>query len=286
MDLDIDPEELKGGEKIEKANELIKYMRRHGRLEELVSLLESVRPKINWRSDTIGTETENEILVRMVEHSRTSRDRDIHKLKHTAHKIDMAGVSLTDFWKEITNDPQQEMIDRIVNEDIHFRAIFVHPDAAYLTQRWVEDDKESLEELREIQKDSVELCVKFYKKLTDYYHSSKNSPIKPQGRFKVKLTKFCPYYSIERYDSTIYWGLYTADSTGIYSPMFLVTLKEHYLLFDKFRKHYIDLLSKNINRENDDLYLIRMEGGSPKLNRVLADTILGKEMVDNILEGK
>ena len=70
-DLDIDPEELKGGEKIEKANELIKYMHRHGRLEELVNLLESVRPKINWRGDTIWTESENEVFVRIFYHEYT-----------------------------------------------------------------------------------------------------------------------------------------------------------------------------------------------------------------------
>ena len=193
-DLVVDPEELKGGEKIEKVNELIKYMHRYGQINDLVDMLKSVRPKVNWEKDTIGTDSENTINIQMVSHSRASRDQDIHKLKRTARKIDMAGISLKDFWEEITHDPDQKMINRIVNEDIRFRVIFVHPDAAYLTQRWVEDDKESLDELRDIQKDTVELCVTFYKNLTNYYHSNKNSPLKPKDRFKVKLTKFLPIF--------------------------------------------------------------------------------------------
>ena len=81
---------------------------------------------------------------------------------------------------------------------------------------------------------------------------------------------------------------FTGDCTLLirldtYAPMFLTTLKEQYLLFDKFRKHYIDLLRKNVNRESKDLYLIRMEGGPPSLNRSLVNEILGKEMVDKIL---
>ncbi len=284
QDLDVDPEELKGGEKIEKANELIKHMRRRDRMDALINMLEIDRPNVNWRMETISAKSEDEPSIKMVTNSRATFDRSIHKLKHRAHKIDMAGISLSNFLNEIVHDPNQEMIDRLVNEDIRFRIIFVHPKADYLKQRWIEDNKSSLEELCEIQRDSVELCVNFYKQLVDYYQSPKNSPLQPQGRLKVKLIKFCPYFSIERYDSTLYWGLYTSDSSGIYAPAFIATLKENYLLFDKFRKHYIDLLRKNFDEE--DLYLIRMEGGAPSLNHALAEEILGKEKVNGILESK
>lgn len=282
QDLDVDPEELSGGEKIEKANELIKYMRRRDRMDALICMLETDRPNVNWRVDTISAESDDETLIKVITHSRVSFDRHIHTLKHRARKIDMAGISLAGILDEIVHDPNQEMIDRVVNEDIRFRMIFVHPKADYLKQRWVEDEKSNLEELCAIQKHSVELCIRFYKQLTDYYQSAKNSPLKPQGRLKIKLTKFCPYFSIERYDSTLYWGLYTSDSSGVYAPVFLVTLKDNYLLFDKFRKHYIDLLRKNFDEE--DLYLIRMEGGAPNLNLPLAEEILGKETVAKILE--
>jgi hypothetical protein len=283
-DLGVDPETLDGANKIEKVMALIHYMQHRGQTDELIEMLEQLRPNVYWRKNTIQIKSENEFLLKMVAISRGSFDREIHLTKHRARKIDMAGISLTNFFEEIIDDPHEKLIDRLVNEDIRLRVVFVHPKANFLEQRWIEDNKGSLEELRAVQRRSVESSIKFFKKLADYYGSQKNSRVKPQGRFMVKLTKFCPYFSYERYDSDIYWGLYTADSAGIHAPMFLTTLQENYRLFDKLRNHYIDLLRKNHYGEQDDLHLIRMEAGAPSLNYQLAEDILGKEMVDALLK--
>ncbi len=157
FDIGLDFEDLSGDEKIEKTVQLIKYMQRREQLPELIQALYEKRQNVNWESCLGGGEDDIH-YVKLISMRRTSDARKIHDTKHIASKIDMGGVQLTSFLKEIITDPKQEMIKRLFNEDVRVYAVFVHPDANCLIQRSIEDS-DDLENLRESQRASVEMCL-------------------------------------------------------------------------------------------------------------------------------
>lgn len=227
--------------------------------------------------------------IKMVASTRNLMDPSIHNKKNKAKKIEMAGVSLTGFLREIANDQNQTIVNRVLIENTRLRAAFVHPDSPFLVQRAVEDNRNDVNGLRQLQFESIEYCLQFYKHLKKQYLSAKASGLieKPKGTVQVKLIDFCPYLTIERYDGEIYWGLYTSDTAGEYAPMFLASRNENYVVYDKLKLHFNDLLNKHMGNasKNRDLFLISMESGEPCLRRELANQLLGKDRVDQILDG-
>ena len=227
--------------------------------------------------------------IKMVASTRNLMPPDIHNKKTKAKKIEMAGVSLTGFLREIADDQNQTIVNRVLTENVRLRVAFVHPDSPYLIQRAMEDNRNNVDSLRQLQLESVEYCLQFYKHLKKQYLSAKSRGIieKPKGVVQAKLIDFCPYITIERYDGEIYWGLYTSDSAGEYAPMFLASRNESYVVYDKLKLHFNDLLNKHTGKmsKNRDLFLISMESGEPWCNRELSEQLLGKEKVDQLLGG-
>lgn len=231
--------------------------------------------------------------VIMVAGTRRSLDLNIHVRKYRADKVDILGMSLSDCLREIADNPNQTMINPMVNRvlfnNTRLRLLFVHPDSEYVSQRAMEDNTGDETELRERQKQSVEYCILFYKRLAEHYQVALENKVidKPRGSVQIKLLEFCPYMTIERYDNDIYWGLYTSDIAGINAPMFLTNRDENYLLYDRLKNHFVGLLNKNLrsnNHSSKDYFLVKMELGMPLLNRELAESILGEKRLKTLLE--
>lgn len=227
------------------------------------------------------------IGARMISATRNTLDKAIHERKYSADKIEAAGVSLSGFLHELSNNTK--IAERVLFSNTRLRLIFVNPLSPYLAQRAIEDNMghgaEAL--LRRKQRQSVECCIQFYKCLEGRYQSAlkENPQTRPLGVVQVKMTDFCPYITIERYDNDIYWGLYTTDTAGEFAPMFLTNRDENYLLYDKLKNHFVGLLNKDHEDDTSsrDNFLIKMESGEPWLNRDLAEKILGKDSVANVL---
>lgn len=225
--------------------------------------------------------------ARMISPTRNTLDRAIHERKYRADKIEAVGVSLSGFLHELSNNAK--MAERVLFSNTRLRLIFVNPLSPYLAQRAIEDNMghgaEAL--LRRKQLQSVECCIQFYKCLQGHYQSAlrENPHIRPLGVVQVKMTDFCPYLTIERYDNDIYWGLYTTDTAGEFAPMFLTNRDENYLLYDKLKNHFVALLNKDPMNDTSpkDNFLIKMESGEPWLNRDLAEKLLGNDIVTNLL---
>jgi hypothetical protein len=156
-----------------------------------------------------------------------------------------------------------------------------------LVQKFIEDNKTNEEDKEasfKKQISSVENCVVFYKLLCVRYQLALKDNTHPRGVIQIKLIHFCPHITIERYDNDIYWGLYTADMAGEYAPMFLTSLDDNYVLYDKLKKHFNSLFAKDFsNSMAQSNVLISMESSEPILNHELAEKILGKERLSNLL---
>ncbi len=225
--------------------------------------------------------------VKMVANTRNVLDAKIHNKKYKADKIEAAGVTLANFLQELSNNTQ--LIDRILYDNVRLRLAFIHPESHFLIQKFIEDNITSEEGKKASLKkqiNSVENCILFYKLLCARYQLAlKNNPqARPSGIIQIKLLQFCPHITIERYDNDIYWGLYTADMAGEYAPMFLTSLDENYVLYDKLKKHFDSLFHKDFpDALAQSNVLISMESSEPVLDRELAEKILGKERLSNLL---
>lgn len=283
-ELEIDFEELQGEGIGKKAIELVLYMERHKRTDELLQYLQKERPNTKWDADNLLKGHEYAEYVEIISKSKLDFNPKIHETKHTAKKIDMLGVSLYNFLGEIVRDSEQKMMKRLVDEDVRLRILFVNPMSDYLKQRSIEDDSKQLVALINRQQESIKNCLRFYKQLSTYYQVLDKTPDIPRGRVQIKLTDYCPYVSIERYDFDIFWSFYSSDTDGVHNPQFLATFEENYHVFDKLKKHFSQLMNERYYDESQNLFLVTMGVGGPCLNRTLAERLLDKETVASLID--
>lgn len=284
FDLGIDYDNLPGEELERKIIELILYLERNERLDDLIKELKRRRPDMTWEQKALLKDKEKALYVELISKTKVDLDPQIHDTKHAAKKIDMLGVSLYNFFNEIVHDSNQQMMKRLVDENVRLRVVFVNPKANYLIQRSIEDDSKHLGALLNRQNASIKNCLRFYNQLDAYYQIHKESKERPRGRIQIKLTNFCPYVSIERYDFDIYWSFYTSDTDGVHNPTFLATFEENYRVYDKLKKHFMQLMNARFHDEAQNLFLVTMGVGGPWLNRSLAEELLGEDEVRNIID--
>lgn len=213
--------------------------------------------------------------IEVVAEKRNRPPSEIHELKYQAAKVDLIGVSLTHVLKEFTGNPGQgRIIERLLNHNLQLRLFMVHPHSRFLAQRAIEDGIETAELVRR-QKDAVQLCVDFYRRLCEAYDraSDANQLDKHMtGRLQIKLLDFCPYLTIYRLnEDIIYWGLYTTDKSGVNLPLFKTSTSHDPVLYRHLYQHIHGLM------ERDKKYpdLVGMPDlGRPGLNeKVLADAL-------------
>ncbi len=216
---------------------------------------------------------------------RKSMPKAIHTRKETAFKVDMLGISLTDFLAEVAKDRSHELLHNILNStESRVRVVFMHPNAPFLHQRSFEDDDHTLTTLLNRQTDSLKYCVQLYAVLENQLKEArKHTPqFEPRGSLIIKLIEACPYISYERYDKEIYWGLYSSDSPGNMCPAFLTTSKDDDM-YEKLKAHFLALLQNgyeevtkpNKKSSGDHNILLTVDYKGPWLNEQLISTLLG-----------
>ncbi|MCC6567701.1 MAG: hypothetical protein IT315_00535 [Anaerolineales bacterium] len=234
--------------------------------------------------DKLLVEADKDVEIEIVAMERAKTNQTIHRLKYLHEKVDIMGVSIAAVLREISEDPQNEMVDRILRHSTRLRLICVHPESPFLIQR-AHEDHVSWEDLHNRQVLSVEKIVKFYKALLSAYQREtlagtlRHSAI---GSVEVCLTNDCPYLSIYRVDDTIYWGLYTTSKSGHESPLFMSKKLDKDGMFELLKDHIYSLLS-NDNKDNFTLIKMAMKDQPPTLNRALAEQILGEDKVRELL---
>ena len=213
--------------------------------------------------------------IEVVAEQRIAIPQEILDLKYRAVKVDIVGIRLTHVLEELINDPEQKIIERLLNHNLQFRLFMVHPHSVYLKQR-AQEDSEAYEEIVKHQQHSVELCVQFYKQLNEAYDSIlKNKKLNTHktGILQIKLLEFCPYVSIYRIDEEeIYWGLYTSDKAGVNLPLFKTLANRDMLLYRHLHQHIHGLMERD--RKYPDL------ASMPRLG----PPIMAEDVVDGALK--
>ena len=222
----------------------------------------------------------------LVTMKRKELSKSIHNRKETAFKIDMLGITLTDFLAEITKEQGHELLRNLLNKsESRVRVLFMHPKSLFLRQRSFEDDDHTLRTLLDRQTESLKFCVQLYAQLKEQLKKEKrrNPHFEPRGSLIIKLIEACPYISYERYDKDIYWGLYTSDSPGNACPVFLTTSKDEDL-YEKLKAHFLALLENgyedvtqpnNGSSAGDHNTLLTVDYKGPWLNERLISSLLG-----------
>lgn len=227
--------------------------------------------------DRMFTEAPKPSGVSLVSLMRMTMDPKIHERKDRALKIDTLGVSITAALAEIYNDSQQMVIKNILYKPkTRVRMMFLHPEAEFMKQRYLEDEFRSLDQLVECQKKSLEYCVLVYAAIKKRYDNERRIEpnFEPLGTLLIKLVDVCPYLSIERYDDDMYWGIYTSDSPGKKAPVFLTRETDHPELTRKFKDHFEHLLfdgyeaisKKATGSTKDQNVVVRVGQDGPWLN--------------------
>lgn len=194
--------------------------------------------------------------VEILEKRRFNVDARIHKKKYSARNIDIVGVTLSSCLHQIVEDPRRQMIKNIFSGKTEcLRLFFVNPNASFIIQRALEDGI-SVDKIKGRQKESIKMCVKFYKLLKDERDKRHhNHEINGNCNVEIRLIDFCPYITIERYDNESYWGLYTSDTVGLNSIVFKVPKQKNYELFEQLRKHFDGLQAKSLEKTKDNILL-------------------------------
>lgn len=177
--------------------------------------------------------------IEVVSEKRVMIPGPIIDLKYNARKVDLIGVSLNHFLKELVNDPRQSLITRLLRHNLQLRLFFVHPASKYLEQRAFEDNLD-LARLIEGQQEAVRLCTEFYRQLKgEYDRLLKNGELDEHlvGSLQIILLDCCPYTTIYRVDEEIYWGLYTSATSGVNLPLFKTSMSQDPTLFRQMHEH-------------------------------------------------
>ncbi|MCC6300061.1 MAG: hypothetical protein IT314_12240 [Anaerolineales bacterium] len=235
--------------------------------------------------DKLLVEAERDVEIEIVAMERARTNQTIYKLKYQHEKVDILGVSIGSVLKELADDPQNEMVDRILRHSTRLRLMCVHPESPFLVQR-AHEDQTSWEDLHHRQIQSVEKIVKFYKNLdTAYQRETMLGTIRHGnvGSVEIRLINDCPYLSVYRVDDAIYWGLYTTSKSGHDSPLFMSRKLDKDGMFELLKDHIYALLSSE-GADAGTILKMAMKDRPPTLNRLLAEQILGKERVDELLK--
>jgi hypothetical protein len=235
------------------------------------------------------------VALQRVVMKRKLMAKSIHNRKKTAMKVDILGISLTDLLKEIISDPKKGLVHKVLYDpECRLRFIFMHPKAPFLLERSAEDGNYDPAIVLKRQTESIETCVRLYTILEKKRRAEqrRNQNFEPRGSITVKLIEACPYISYERYDFDIYWGLYTADTSGREAPVFLTNSADN-LMYAKLKDHFKTLLDGGYeylprpvkNAGADHNFLLRVNHQEVWLNEHLANDLLGEARVAKLTKG-
>jgi hypothetical protein len=215
--------------------------------------------------------------VRIVTDNRRILDAEYRERKYSAQYIDIIGMALSGALDELATDESHRMLRRILFDNAQVRLMFLAPTSEYAKQRAIEDG-DSVEQLRLRLRGAVQRSVDVYvrlKKLFDNEGLKDKTRMASTGSFEIKMTDFCPHFTIFRTDNSILWGIYTASSMGLYSSVLQVNTS-HDALFRQLQDHFNSVWkAPRLTPGADESYLVRFHSHtSPQLNEKLIQEML------------
>lgn len=251
-----------------------------GRDQEARARLKQWLINIQGGIDRFAHSMYSQDFVRIVADNRHALDQEYRERKYCANKIDILGMALSGALTELSTDSENKILSRVLFNNAQVRMMFVTPCSEYIKQRAIEDG-DSLEQLTNMLNESIIKAVKVYQRFRDLYESEKNKgAIQPAavGFLEVRITDFCPHFTIYRTDDMILWGIYTAATRGDHSAVLRVQ-KTNDALFRQMMSHFEKLWHiGRLDKHTDESYLVKCHSRlSPVLNERLVSQLLGSD---------
>jgi hypothetical protein len=252
-----------------------------------ISRVESARASIeNWirRLDHQRGAYSHPLLardfIRIVANDRKALDRDYRERKFSAHTIDIVSIALSNALDELATDSENRLLRRVLFNDVHVRLMFVAPTSQCVRQRALEDG-DSFDQLQALLRRSVRRSVEVYQRLKALHEEAETEGRLrgvAVGLFEIRVTEFCPHFTIYRTDDSILLGIYTAGAKGLDSAVLQVQ-KSHDAMFQQVAGHFNSLWAL-INRPDtaaEEKYLVKCHSlMQPSLNEALVKELLGE----------
>ncbi len=210
--------------------------------------------------------------IEMASDTRAKLDRSYRKRKYEAAETDIVSVALMNVLEEIAHDEDDKFLKHIVFDGAKVRLAFLSPSASYVRQRATEDGVPE-EDLKATLQDSVRSCMRVFERLQAVYEAAADRRAhEPHGAgmFVIRAVDLCPYFSINRTDDEMLWGLYTSNHRGVYAPVFHV--KRTSAVFEKLTTHFERLWTLSDQRDVVRYY----HPSRPTINRPLVAQLLGE----------
>src|SRR5262249_33918660 len=96
------------------------------------------------------------------------------------------------------------------------------------------------------------------------------------GTFEIRVTEFCPHFTIYRTDDSILLGIYTAAARGLDSGVLQIQ-KSHDAMFQQISGHFNSLWALHRTKAAaEENYLVKCHSlMRPSLNEALVGELLG-----------
>lgn len=250
-----------------------------------ISGIESARARIeNWirRIDQQRGAYSHPLLardfVRIVANDRKTLDREYRERKYFAHTVDIVSMALSNALNELATDSEHKLLKRVLFNNAHVRLMFVAPTSEYLRQRALEDG-DSFDQLQAFLRRSVRRSIEIYQRLKTL-HEEADTEGRLQsvavGSLEIRVTEFCPHFTIYRTDDSLLFGIYTAAAKGLDSAVLQIQ-KSHDAIFQQVSGHFNSLWAlhwpKAAAEEN---YLVKCHSlMPPSLNEAFIRKLLG-----------
>jgi len=215
--------------------------------------------------------------LKVISDNRMTLDQEYRRLKFSAREVDIVGIALSGGLKELATDSDQKMLRRVLFDGARVRLMFLHPMADYVGQRAVEDGV-SINELRDVLKQSILWSIAIYDRLDKLYKGAVESGTlrrKKTGCIEIRLINMCPHFTMYRADEVMLMGIYTSAMRGLDSAVINVP-KEQNELISQLNRHFDKLWERSIlDTGEDHNFLVRYyDPNKPTLNEELIQNIL------------
>ena len=224
-------------------------------------------------------------FVRIVTDDRQTLHTEYRDRKYSAQRVDILSMALIGALDELATDGDHKLLDRVLFHNAQVRMMFVTPTSEYVRQRAIEDGEPS-EQLQMRLRGAVRRAVEIYERLKARHGAAEREGrirATAVGSLEIRVTDFCPHFTIYRTDDSILWGIYTSASKGLYSSVLQVQ-RSHGALFEQIGKHFDCLWQLHrLGRAAEDSYLVKCHSQlAPCLNEQFVDEILGGSWRDGV----
>jgi len=256
-------------------------------LEDEISRIEAWLNMLNKSHGTSSFPLYLRDFIRVASDDRNAIGELYKTSKYSSKTVDILGLALTGVLHELSSDETDAFVNRVLLNGTRARLMFVSPNSSYLDQRSMEDG-DSVEHLQGLLKESVRLSVKLFVRLRNCHQKYRQAlSLVPDkiGAFDIRITDYCPYFTIYRTDELMLWGLYTASVLGLHSSVLHVR-EANTILYRQMLEHFNSMwTNRSTTQPRTENYILRCHShAEPILNERLVEELLG-EPCSSLLSG-